>query len=84
MASGTQAGIVAGEYKVRLSRQIAPDGSPVFTREQLKENPQVRESIPRKYNGVDSTPLKFTVPESGGVIDIDIPEKLLPWKSAIP
>ena len=69
---------------MRLSRQIAPDGSPVFTREQLKENPQVRESIPRKYNGVDSTPLKFTVPESGGVIDIDIPEKLLPWKSATP
>jgi len=83
MASGTLAGIVPGEYKVRLSRYIARNGQPATTREDLMQNPDVRNSIPRKYSGMDS-PLRFTVPEAGGEINIDIPEKVLPFAKASP
>ena len=83
MASGTLAGIVPGEYKVRLGRYIARNGQPATTREDLMENPDVRDSIPPKYSGIDS-PLRFTVPEAGGEINIDIPEKLLPFEKAFP
>jgi len=78
-SSGAIPGLPPGEYKIRLSREVAPDGTPVVTREQLMVNPQVRDSIPAKYSGTGS-PLKFTVPDSGGVIDIDIPEKLLSYR----
>lgn len=78
-SSGAITGLPPGEYKVRLSREVAPDGTPVVTREQLMVNPQVRDSIPARYSGTGS-PLKYTVPESGGVIDIDIPEKLLSYR----
>jgi hypothetical protein len=83
MASGTLSGIVPGEYKVRLGRYIAPNGQPATTREDLMQNPYVRDSIPPKYSGMNS-PLRFTVPESGGEINIDIPEKLLPFAKGSP
>jgi hypothetical protein len=70
-----------GEYKVRLGRYIAPNGQPATTQEELKQNPDVHDSIPPKYSGIDS-PLRVTVPEAGGEINIDIPEKLLPYDEA--
>jgi hypothetical protein len=84
MASGKLSGVVPGEYKVRLSRQIVRDGSPILNREQLLENPDARESVPRRYAAIESTPLKATVPESGGVVNVEIPEPMLPWKLASP
>jgi hypothetical protein len=81
MASGTLPGIMPGEYKVRLGRYIAPNGLPATTQEELKLNPDVRNSIPPTYSRIDS-PLRCTVPEGGGEINIDIPEKLLPFDEA--
>jgi hypothetical protein len=42
----------------------------------------VGESIPFKYSGLNS-PLRFTVPEAGGEINIDIPEKVLHFSKTI-
>jgi hypothetical protein len=70
-------GIVAGEYKVRVSRLIAADGSPLPPDAKDAEHPGARESVPEPYSLVDGTTLKYTIPEEGGAVNIDIPAKIL-------
>jgi hypothetical protein len=71
------AGVVPGEYKVRVSRLIARDGTPLAADATEADNPGSRESIPAPYNSLDGTPLRATVPETGGAVTIDIPAKIL-------
>ena len=71
------AGVVPGEYKVRVSRMIAADGTPLPDDAKEVENPGARESVPAPFQSVESTTLKCTVPESGGALTIDIPAKIL-------
>lgn len=66
-------GVVPGEYKIRVSRLIARDGSPLPADATEADNPGSRESIPPPYNNLDATTLKVTVPESGGPLTVEIP-----------
>ena len=74
---GGAKGVVPGEYKVRVSRLIARDGSPLPDDAKEVENPGAKESIPGPYNSPESTTLTATVPEAGGVVTLDIPAKVL-------
>ena len=69
-------GVPPGEYTVRVSRLVNPDGSIVPVDEPEADHPECRESIPRPYSGVDS-PLKVVISEQGGEVKVDIPAKLL-------
>ena len=70
-------GVVPGEYKVRVSRLIAADGSPLPPDARDAENPGAKESVPEPFASVDGTTLKATVPDEGGPLTIDIPAKVL-------
>jgi hypothetical protein len=70
-------GIVPGDYKVRISRLIARDGSALPADAKEAENPGARESVPPPYSSVEGTPLTVTVPESGGEVTIAIPTRAL-------
>lgn len=74
-------GIPAGEYTVRVSRLVNPDGSVVPADEPEADHPDSRESVPRPYSGVDS-PLKVMISPEGGEVKVDIPAKLLVFKPA--
>ena len=69
-------GVVPGEYKVRVTRLIALDGAPLPDDAKEVENPGAKDSIPGPYNSLEGTPLKATVPDSGGVVPVDIPAKV--------
>ncbi len=70
-------GIQPGEYVVRVSRYVGPNGAKLPADVKPLDNPGgVRQSIPQKYYQQDNNPLKFTVGESGGEINIEIPEDL--------
>lgn len=70
-------GVVAGKYRVIVSRFMERDGT-VLDPANFKEaeNPHAMESVPAPYSSVDS-PLQVTVPEKGGTVDIEIPVKVL-------
>lgn len=73
---GTRAGhqeVCPGEYKVRVSRLIARDGSTLPPDAKQADNPGCHESIPGPYTSLEGTPLKVVVPETGGAVAIDIP-----------
>ncbi|HEY7428712.1 MAG TPA: hypothetical protein VH682_31065 [Gemmataceae bacterium] len=70
-------GVVAGEYKVRVSRLLARDGTPLPADAKQADNPGCKESVPVPYASLEATPLKATVPEAGGEVAIDIPAKIL-------
>jgi hypothetical protein len=69
-------GVVAGAYKVRLSRIVGRDGSVLGPDAKQAENPGCKESIPEKYATLESA-LNVVVPDVGGVVNIDIPEPIL-------
>jgi hypothetical protein len=69
-------GVVPGEYKIRVSRLIARDGTPLPADAKQADNPGCKESVPGPYASVDGTPLKATVPDKGGEVTIDIPVKI--------
>lgn len=69
-------GVPPGEYTVRVSRLVNPDGSVVPADEPEADHPDSRESVPRPYSGVDS-PLKVVISEQGSEVKVDIPAKLL-------
>src|SRR5438552_1732582 len=74
--TGTRAGatgVVPGEYKIRVSRLVARDGTTLPPDAKQAENPGARESVPAPYSSLEGTPLKATVPEAGGVVNLDIP-----------
>jgi hypothetical protein len=70
-------GVVPGEYKVRVSRMVARDGTPLPEDAKQAENPGAWESVPAPYSALGATPLKVTVPEEGGPVTIDVPAKIL-------
>jgi hypothetical protein len=70
-------GVVPGEYKVRVTRLIARDGRPLDADAKEADNPGSKQSVPEPYSSLEGTPLKYTVPETGGDINIDIPEKII-------
>lgn len=72
-------GLAPGEYKVRVSRLVLPDGKPLPWGATEADNPGCRESIPPPYSTPEST-LAATVPESGGTINVEIPAKLVVGK----
>ena len=69
-------GIVPGLYKVRVSRFIDRDGTPLPSDAKQADYPHAVESVPAPYSGPDS-PLEVTVPEKGGTVDVEIPVKLV-------
>jgi hypothetical protein len=73
-------GVVPGKYKVRVSRLIARDGTPLPDDAKEVENPGAKESVPAPYNSLEGTTLIATVPEAGGPVTIDIPAKVLGLK----
>jgi hypothetical protein len=73
-------GVVPGEYKVRVSRLIAADGTPLPDDAKEAENPGAKESVPGPYHSVEGTTLKATVPEAGGAVALEIPAKVLGLK----
>jgi hypothetical protein len=66
-------GVVPGEYTVRVSRFVAADGTPLPADARDADYPGSRESIPAPYSSPDGTPLRVTVPETGGAITVDLP-----------
>ena len=69
-------GLPPGEYTVRVSRLVNPDGTVVPPDEPEADHPECRESVPRPYSGVNS-PLKVVISPEGGDIKVNIPAKLL-------
>jgi hypothetical protein len=69
-------GVVAGEYRVRVSRMVERDGTVLGPDWKQADNPNALESVPAPYSSIDS-PLTATVPETGGALPLDIPKKIL-------
>ncbi|MBN9119617.1 MAG: carboxypeptidase regulatory-like domain-containing protein [Planctomycetes bacterium] len=71
-------GVVAGKYKVRLSRYVDKDGTQLPPDAKQADYPSAIESVPPPYSAPDS-PLEVTVPEGGGAIKVELP---VPLRSA--
>jgi hypothetical protein len=72
-------GLVPGKYRVRVSRFIDRDGSPLPADAKQADYPHAEESVPAPYSLPDS-PLEVTVPEKGGALTVEIPVALLRGK----
>ena len=70
-------GIPPGEYTVRVSLFADEDGTPLDPEATQADNPFAYEAIPEPYSGVGS-PLKVSIPEEGGEVEVDVPAKLIP------
>lgn len=69
LQTGTKKGAVAGQYRVTVSRLMAPGGVTLNPAEgldmgQLAASGQVTQTVPAKYTGVNSTDLSTTVDKS--------------------
>jgi hypothetical protein len=73
-------GVPPGEYTVRVTRIVMPDGSLLPPDARDADYPESRESIPRPYSGPDS-PLKVVISDKGGDVKVDIPEPLVDPKN---
>ena len=69
-------GIPPGEYTVRISRLVMPDGSAIPPDAPDADFPEARQSIPKPFSGMDS-PLKVTIAAGGGEVKVDIPAPLV-------
>lgn len=69
-------GIPPGEYSVRVSLLMDPDGTVLSPDATQADHPFARESVPAPYSGMDS-PLKVTIGDAGGEVKVDIPVALL-------
>ena len=59
-------GVPVGEYRVRLSKLVMPDGSPYSAESGLAPmDSDAKEVLPPRYCDFDQTVLKATVPEGG-------------------
>lgn len=67
-------GIPPGEYTVRVSRLVMPDGTAVPPDAPDADFPESRESIPKPYSGMNS-PLKVTISADGGGLEVNVPAK---------
>ena len=66
-------GAIPGNYNVRISRFLAPDGTPQDT-SKPQEIPGM-ESLPSRYSDSSQTTLTATVPAGGGTLDFDLNSK---------
>lgn len=74
-------GIPPGEYTVRVSLFVMPDGTPLPPEVPQADAPRSRQSVPPPFSSPNS-PLKVVIPKEGGAVKVDIPAKLLiPLKS---
>jgi hypothetical protein len=73
---GAGRGALPGEYKVVVMRLVTKNGAPLPAGAKQVEYPDARESMPAILNSVNSTPVKTTIPASGGAITIDLPANL--------
>jgi hypothetical protein len=69
-------GVSPGEYTVRISRLVARDGKPLPEGATEADNPGSWESVPPPYC-LPNSPLKVTVPDSGGVVNVEVPAKMM-------
>ncbi|MCI0376205.1 MAG: carboxypeptidase-like regulatory domain-containing protein [Gemmataceae bacterium] len=69
-------GVVAGKYKVRVSRLMDKDGTILPADAKEADFPHATESVPAPYSSPDS-PLEITVPEAGGTVIVEVPAKIL-------
>lgn len=69
-------GIPPGDYTVRVSRMVMPDGKVLPPDAPDADFPEARQSIPRPFSGMDS-PLKVTIAAGGGEVKVDIPAPLV-------
>src|SRR5262245_37095880 len=69
-------GVRPGEYKVAVRRLVGADGKVLDPDTKTQDRPDMRESVPNPYSSPAETPLKYTVPESGGEVNIDVPAKI--------
>jgi hypothetical protein len=69
-------GVVAGKYRVRVSRFVDRDGTVLSSDAKQVDFPHAFESVPAPYSSPDS-PLEVTVPDRGGTVNVLIPVKLL-------
>lgn len=71
-------GAFPGDYVVRITRPILPDGRPAFAAEGSGPQPEpAYDSIPAKYWGPESTGLPVTIPPTGGSLTVELPEELV-------
>jgi len=75
-------GIPPGEYIVRVSLFANPDGIPLPPDAMQADHPLAYEAIPAPFSGIGS-PLKVSIPETGGEVKIDVPAKLVPPRKRI-
>jgi hypothetical protein len=73
-------GVVPGKYKVRVSRLIARDGTPLSQDAKQADNPGSKESVPGPYNSLDGSPLEVTVTDTGWTGTLEIPVAVLGQK----
>ena len=71
------AGLVPGEYRVRVSRLVGADGTPLPADARDADHPGARESIPARYASLEGSPLKATISDAGGAVHIEIPAPVL-------
>jgi hypothetical protein len=69
-------GAVPGEYKVIVTRWVQKNGAPLPTGAKQVEYPDAHESMPAKLTSGAETPVRTTIPASGGSITIDLPANL--------
>lgn len=69
-------GVVAGKYKVRVSRLMDKDGTILPSDAKEADYPHASESVPAPYSSPNS-PLTVTVPDQGGTVNVDIPANTL-------
>jgi hypothetical protein len=69
-------GVLPGEYRVAVRRSVGADGKVLDPDTKTRDRPDMRESVPAPYSSPIDTPLKYTVPESGGELNIDLPVKV--------
>ena len=69
------AGVPPGTYAVRVSRFVGSKGEPLPPEATQADHPDAKESIPAPYS-TPSSPLRVTIEEQGGLVEIDIPVKL--------
>jgi hypothetical protein len=69
-------GVVPGAYRVRVCRTVSRDGRVLGPDARQAENPGCWESIPERYSRSEPA-YRVVVSDSGGAINIDIPEPVL-------
>lgn len=70
--TGQKSGTVVGTFKALVNKLMMPDGSPIkndpasgIDLEQLRQQGQVKETVPERYTSIDTTDLTVNVAKGG-------------------